>query len=87
MSWPREGHFINDYFTMTVSTSASCFLALSAALLSRAAVSAEKDTQYYPDGMSNPNAVSSKMYWADASNVLNDIGKFDALYVTHHHCA
>lgn len=47
---------------------------------------AEKDSAYYPDGMENPN-VKNKMYWADSMNVLEDISKFDALYITHHGCA
>jgi hypothetical protein len=50
------------------------------------AVAAEKDSAYYPDGMENPN-VDDKMYWADATNVLEDIAQFDALYITHHGCA
>lgn len=47
---------------------------------------AEKDSAYYPDGMENPN-VNNKMYWADAANVLEDLSKFDALYISHHGCA
>ena len=49
-------------------------------------VSAEKDSAFYPDGMENPN-VNNKMYWADSMNVLEDISKFDSLYITHHGCA
>lgn len=46
---------------------------------------AEKDSNYYPEGMVNSN-VDEKMYWRDASNVLEDLGEFDALYVTFHSC-
>ena len=55
-------------------------------LLWTALAQANKDSAFYPDGMENPN-VNNKMYWADAINVLEDIGQFDALYITHHGCA
>ena len=55
------------------------------AWLAIAAVSADKDGSYYPEGMENPN-VNKKMYWAEAGNVLDDLSQFDALYVTHHNC-
>lgn len=59
-------------------------LVLAAFLL--AASHGEKDSAYYPEGFSNPN-VNEKMYWRDASNVLEDIAEFDALYVRYHGCA
>lgn len=58
----------------------------TATLLLAAIAMAEKDSNYYPDGMENPN-VRNPMYWADANNILEDISKFDALYITHHGCA
>jgi hypothetical protein len=48
-------------------------------------VNAEKDSDYYLPGFSNPNAVN-EMYWKDSLNVLQDIDQFDALYVTYHGC-
>ena len=47
---------------------------------------ADKDTDYYPTGVSNPN-VERKMYWKKAINVLQDISQFDKLYVQYHTCA
>ena len=45
-----------------------------------------KDTTYYPNGMTNPN-VDEKMYWENAQGIVADINQFDTLYVTHHGCA
>jgi hypothetical protein len=45
-----------------------------------------KDTNYYRPGVSNPN-VNEKMYWRDSFNVLEDLSKFDRLYVKFHSCA
>lgn len=45
-----------------------------------------KDTNYYRPGVANPN-VNEKMYWRDSSNVLEDLSKFDRLYVKFHSCA
>ena len=45
-----------------------------------------KDSTYYPPGKSNPN-VYDKMYWHDSLDVLNDLDKFDKLYVVFHNCA
>jgi hypothetical protein len=59
-------------------------LSIFVALLSQAV--SEKDSSYYPDGIANTN-VNQKMYWRDASNVLQDLDKFDALYVSFHNCA
>ena len=67
----------------TVGCTSSRLLLL---LCSLVVSSAERDSAVYPDGMENPN-VNQKMYWADATNVLEDISKFDALYITHHGCA
>ena len=61
-------------------------LVASLFLFAMATVAAERSTAYYPDGMEDPN-VNTKMYWADAISVLEDISKFDALYITHHGCA
>jgi hypothetical protein len=49
-------------------------------------VNAEKDGNYYPSGMKNPN-VNEKMYWRNAYDVIDDISSFDALYVKFHSCA
>jgi hypothetical protein len=49
-------------------------------------VNAEKDGNYYPSGMKNPN-VNEKMYWRNAHDVIEDISSFDALYVKFHSCA
>lgn len=51
-----------------------------------AAVVAVKDDEYYRAGMGNPN-VDLKMYWADASNVLEDLDQFSSLYIQYHNCA
>lgn len=47
---------------------------------------ADKDGNYYPSGMKNPN-VNEKMYWRNAYDVIDDIASFDALYVKFHSCA
>jgi hypothetical protein len=49
-------------------------------------VSAEKDSNYFPLGYSNPN-VHEKMYWRDSSNVLEDLSTFSKLYVSYQNCA
>ena len=59
-------------------------LALEALLLV-SLVAAYKDDQYYKDGKTNPNT-KRKMYWADSSNVLEDLSGFSALYVKFHSC-
>lgn len=61
-------------------------LFFSLALLALAEGSDHKSTAYYPDGTVDPN-VREKMYWADGQGIVEDIGMFDALYVTHHGCA
>jgi hypothetical protein len=47
---------------------------------------ADKDTQYYRPGSSNPN-VDQKMYWRSAINILQDMDQFDKLYIQFHSCA
>lgn len=59
---------------------------LNTLLLVGALVAAEKDSNYYPNGYSNPN-IDEEMYWRDASNVLDDLSQFSKLYVTFHQCA
>ena len=49
-------------------------------------VTADKDGNYYPSGMKNPN-VNEKMYWRNSYDVIDDITSFDALYVKFHSCA
>lgn len=49
------------------------------------AASAEKDSDYYLSGFSNPN-VKHEMYWKDSINVLQDLDQFESLYITYHHC-
>lgn len=46
---------------------------------------AEKDSNMYPWGY-NPNNQRFKMYWKDASNVLQDLNDFQSLYVTYEGC-
>jgi hypothetical protein len=55
-------------------------------LLAAVTVTAEKDGNYYPSGMKNPN-VNEKMYWRNSYDVIDDIASFDALYVKFHSCA
>jgi hypothetical protein len=55
------------------------------ALLLLAVTDAEKDSDYYLPGFSNPNA-ANEMYWKDSINVLQDLDQFRALYVTYHGC-
>jgi hypothetical protein len=43
-----------------------------------------KDVNYYPNGMS-PYA-SNPMYYSEATGVLADLQKFDALYIHYHSC-
>ena len=62
------------------------FLKVTSLLGAFAVASAVKDDEYYRPGMGNPN-VDVKMYWADAHNVLEDLGKFSYLYVQYHNCA
>ena len=47
---------------------------------------AVKDDSYYKAGSGNPNIYQS-MYWNDADNVLEDLDKFQTLYVEFQHCA
>ena len=49
-------------------------------------VAGEKDSDYYFPGFTNPLVDSSQMYWKDSINVLQDLDKFEALYVKYHHC-
>jgi len=58
---------------------------LVALLCPFAAVFADKDTDYYFPGFVNPN-VKNEMYWKDSINVLQDLDKFEALYIKYHHC-
>jgi hypothetical protein len=60
-------------------------LVASLAILTLAKASDHKSMTYYPDGMEDPN-VKEKMYWTDGLGIVEDISKFDALYVTHHGC-
>ena len=46
---------------------------------------AEKDSDYYPPGVSNPN-MRQKMYWKDAVNVLQDLDQFESLHILYHGC-
>jgi hypothetical protein len=59
---------------------------LLAAVTTNNVVTAEKDGNYYPSGMKNPN-VNEKMYWRNSYDVIDDIASFDALYVKFHSCA
>jgi hypothetical protein len=43
-----------------------------------------RDTNYYPSGVS-PYA-KNPMYYSEPSGVLNDLTKFDALYIHYHSC-
>lgn len=63
-------------------------LALGASILlsSTSLVASYKDDSYYKPGSGNPN-VNQKMYWKDAENILQDISKFETLYVEFQHCA
>jgi hypothetical protein len=61
-------------------------LILLLAAVSSPIVTAEKDGNYYPSGMKNPN-INEKMYWRNAYDVIDDIDSFDALYVKFHSCA
>lgn len=47
---------------------------------------AKKDSSYFPAGKSNPN-VRDEMYWHDSADILQDLEKFDKLYVRYHNCA
>jgi hypothetical protein len=71
-----------------IPAAALLILLLAAVTTSPAAilVSAEKDGNYYPSGMKNPN-VNEKMYWRNSYDVIDDIASFDALYVKFHSCA
>ena len=69
---------------VTSTTSLIVSLVGSALLLS---ANADRDNSYYKPGRSNPNTWAEKMYWADASNVLEDLDQFSGLYVSFHHCA
>lgn len=51
-----------------------------------AGVEASKDDSYYKAGSGNPN-IYQKMYWKDADNILQDLSKFQTLYVQFQHCA
>ena len=64
----------------------SLFVVTGAISHHRVAMGDNKDTTFYPNGMTNPN-VNEKMYWEDARGVVADIDQFDTLYVTHHGCA
>ena len=46
---------------------------------------ADKDSDYYPPGMTNPN-LKTKMYWKDSINVLQDLDQFESLYIQYHGC-
>jgi hypothetical protein len=48
-------------------------------------VNAEKDSDYYLAGFTNPNTLSNEMYWKDSVNVMQDLDQFEALYITYHH--
>eukprot|EP00339_Tiarina_fusa_P022467 CAMPEP_0117026048 /NCGR_PEP_ID=MMETSP0472-20121206/19181_1 /TAXON_ID=693140 ORGANISM="Tiarina fusus, Strain LIS" /NCGR_SAMPLE_ID=MMETSP0472 /ASSEMBLY_ACC=CAM_ASM_000603 /LENGTH=356 /DNA_ID=CAMNT_0004732933 /DNA_START=161 /DNA_END=1231 /DNA_ORIENTATION=- len=73
------------------SSSSSTLLALAVAaplaLLHNHGAHASRDDSYYRPGRGNPNTYAEKMYWEDASNVLEDLSSFSALYVEFHHCA
>jgi hypothetical protein len=81
--------------TSTMTTMISSFigkipvatlLILLLAAVSSPVTTANKDGNYYPSGMKNPN-VNEKMYWRNAYDVIDDISSFDALYVKFHSCA
>lgn len=69
--------------TMTMMTTTRVILLV---LLSVVGVQCDKDDSYYKPGSGNPNT-NQKMYWKDAENVLQDISKFETLYVEFQHCA
>ena len=50
-----------------------------------AMASADKDSDYYYPGLTNPN-VNTKMYWKDAINVLQDLDQFASLHIKYHGC-
>ena len=54
-------------------------------ILGSSFVCAEKDSNPYPWG-DNPNNHAFQMYWNDARNVLQDLDKFQALYIKYHGC-
>jgi len=61
-------------------------LAATTLILLAESVRANKDDSYYIAGTGNPN-VNEKMYWKDAENIFQDLGKFEELYVEYHNCA
>jgi hypothetical protein len=65
---------------------AAMLLILLLAAVSSPVTNADKDGNYYPSGMKNPN-VNEKMYWRNSYDVIEDIASFDALYVKFHSCA
>jgi hypothetical protein len=59
-------------------------LLVSALLLALA--SANKDNNYYANGIASPYQ-NEKMYWGAGKDVLEDLSQFESLYVTYHNCA
>ena len=71
---------------MKIISSTLALLATSIACIVAVVVNAEKDTEYYRPGVSNPN-VKYDMYWKEAKNVIQDLSKFSKLYIKFHNCA
>jgi hypothetical protein len=46
---------------------------------------AEKDSNFYRKGITNPNT-RHPMYWNNAQNVLDDLSSFSSLYIQFHSC-
>lgn len=70
-------------------TLATTMISLGAIVFSLSLVAssvAYKDDSYYVAGTGNPN-IQETMYWKDAENILQDLSKFQYLYVQFHHCA
>ena len=68
------------------SISFAGFILLNHHYMGAEAMSANKDTTYYPyPNFVNPNTYY-EMYYKDAENVIADMDKFSALYIKHHGC-
>jgi len=68
------------------SRSSALLLTVLLLVVSSSTTNANKDDSYYKAGSGNPN-IYQNMYWADADNVLEDLDKFQYLYVEFQHCA
>jgi len=63
----------------------STLLLVAALTTTTTRVNADKDSDYYPVGMRNPN-LKKAMYWKDSINVLQDLDQFESLYIKYHGC-